>query len=980
MTKEIDPSTGEGGAGHETVQGLVIEQLARDFDEEVARRESLEQQVNNLNERIDRVIKDIQDELNVIKDQLQDPSVDDNTKQNLDKRQGVLHQHLDFMLRRQAPAMEHASVESGSEEDVVVDAELPEPAPLSRRQEIIAELHSLRSEADAMNAPEGVLDTDRAAEIRERSRQLREELQTLPKDGSSEDVVVDAESSEIAQVSQVVEPWANEIIDDRTDRKITEAEQRISEINAILTNPEGYDDNALQELEKEKSDLIYLNAFHRRRQSTQRNSLEPEQSEEHAGESQELEPYEPVNNAIEKAPERKEIEAAPERLAIEPAPIRKEIEAVPEQLAIEKAPDKREIMDVPVINPGDYPELYARRKNLAGGDLEALQQEAERLAQEIAINVETRVNNFIVENPDSTPEQIHQFAMQCYVEAQNSLQQDVISALDGKGYLDSEGQEKGNSKLRRFGAWLDKHGSKIKKGMLALGAVGAVVLTGGVLTGALVPAYAGIAGTVFGAIKGASTGMILSRHGSKESASKQIQIEDNQEYNKLFAEMNPEDTERYAKITTYLLSQYNEAAKEDHELNKNKTRKAVIIGAVIGAIAGSLSFNTPVTTTGPDVTSTVEIKNPIPDIPHHTIETGELTGQVINNTLQKMGIDGSQFVNADGSTNLEAIYSFIPKDQWLDMSELANNTHSMAGADNLANEGIRQIIESIVKNHNWGSTFNTITTPGTTTETLAYEPWSTLLTQHIIGPILAGGSAKWLADRTKQKPIAFTPPKGKDGSINNTNNPPKNTNKVKSVLPKAPKPDSPNPVKNNQPNNIKNGAETNKNSDDQKLKFEDANKLIPLSSEQIINKLSKDIPKDLEASISGNIYKVIKAELKNGEPRLLLETSNGEPDSIPLSNLKDAIDDGKVTFNKFLGTPDASPIMADIRVGEEFKVDRHNETITVTDTSDPNVIIFRYKKIDPQTGKETVEENGKFLRNLFKQAIENGDFTPVNRR
>lgn len=60
-------------------------------------------------DRIDRTIGDIHDELADIGRQLEDPSIDDNTKQALDSRRSELQQHLDFMLKRKDNVTEMAS-------------------------------------------------------------------------------------------------------------------------------------------------------------------------------------------------------------------------------------------------------------------------------------------------------------------------------------------------------------------------------------------------------------------------------------------------------------------------------------------------------------------------------------------------------------------------------------------------------------------------------------------------------------------------------------------------------------------------------------------------------------------------------------------------------------------------------------------------------------------------------------------------------
>ena len=408
-------------------------------------------------------------------------------------------------------------------------------------------------------------------------------------------------------------------------------------------------------------------------------------------------------------------------------------------------------MEVPPVNTGNYPELYARRKNLVGGDQEALKAEADRVSAELTANVEARVNNFMVDNPNASPEQIRQFSLTCYVEAQSALQQDVIAAVDGRGYTDASGVERGKSGLRRFGSWLDKHGSKIKKGMLIVGVVGAVAITGGVAAGVIVPAFALGAGTAIGAAKGASIALGMSRHGSKESSSRSIDVS-NESYQTMFEQMSPADATRFARMSDYIMNQYNAAADTDHAQNVRKSRRAAVTGAVIGAIAGSITFSSPQVSSTPNDTI---VPNTAPDIPHHTIQPGELTGQVINKTLSQMGIDGSRFVNADGSTNMQALFDVVPKSQWHSVEALANGTHSVAGADNLSNEGIRYVIQSVVNNHDWGT--QVINNVSSSTELVPNLPVT--IATWVTGAILAAGFGRQAAEerRRRQSPQPAAP-------------------------------------------------------------------------------------------------------------------------------------------------------------------------------------------------------------------------------
>jgi hypothetical protein len=541
------------------------------------------------------------------------------------------------------------------------------------------------------------------------------------------------------------ESQGSKIIDEpieRAEDQVSKIREEIANIDIQLNDP-SVDDNRKQELDSRRDELTqHLEFFLRRLQENNADDSE-HPADEKASDNED----EPDKENIAGSEGQKDDEEQEELGEGEPG----EDEKGPD----DKDKPKLEKVEVPPIDSGDYPELYARMKNLVGGDKERLLEEAERLKNEIDANVRAQVINFLAENPNATAEQVDQLLMQCAVEAKNKLAEDILAAIDGRGYTDAEGHEKGKSRWRRFGAWMDKHGSKLKKGMLIAGAAGAVVLTGGVLAGAIVPAFAIGAGTVWGAAKGAAVGLGMSRHGSKESASKNVDIAD-------FRDMTPEERAKYTGISDYLMSEFNKSADGDHRTNVSKSRRAAIVGAVVGGLFGSLSFSSPDTVSTPPQIEyeqvDLEIPNSPPDIPNFDIDQGQLTGDVIRETLQKMGLNGDRFVNPDGSTNLDFIVNRFFNgnwDAWHDVNALPNGTHSMAGADNISNEGIRKVIESVVADHDWGSHIETVDipklVPGDVASGLESSLWANI-TKEITGLLLAAGISKEVADRTKPVP------------------------------------------------------------------------------------------------------------------------------------------------------------------------------------------------------------------------------------
>jgi hypothetical protein len=538
------------------------------------------------------------------------------------------------------------------------------------------------------------------------------------------------------------ESQGSKIIDEpieRAEDQVSKIREEIANIDIQLNDP-SVDDNRKQELDSRRDELTqHLEFFLRRLQENNADDSE-HPADEKASDNED----EPDKENIAGSEGQKDDEEQEELGEGEPG----EDEKGPD----DKDKPKLEKVEVPPINSGDYPDLYAKMKDLRGGDKERLLKEAERLKGEIEANVRAQVDNFRAENPNATAEQIDQLLVQCAVEAKNKLTEDILDAIDGRGYTDAKGNEKGKSKWRRFGAWMDKHGSKLKKGMLI---AGAVVLTGGVMIGAIVPAFALGAGTVVGAVKGAAVGLGMSRHGSKESAAKKVDLAE-------FRDMTTDEQAKYTAISDYLMSEFNKSADVDHRTNVSKTRRAAIVGAVVGGLFGSLSFSSPdIVSAQPQIEYEqvdLEIPNSPPDIPNFDIEQGQLTGDVIRETLQKMGLNGDRFVNPDGSTNLDLIVDRFFNgnwDAWHDVNALPNGTHSMAGADNISNEGIRKVIESVVAEHDWGSHIETVdipkVVPGDVASGLESSLWANI-TKEITGLLLAAGISKEVADRTKLVP------------------------------------------------------------------------------------------------------------------------------------------------------------------------------------------------------------------------------------
>lgn len=408
------------------------------------------------------------------------------------------------------------------------------------------------------------------------------------------------------------------------------------------------------------------------------------------------------------------------------------------------------------LNFGNYPELYAQRKNLASTEegRERLEAEGRKVAENMNEHVSARLADFMEHNPDASEEQIKQAAMGFYLEAQNGLEREILEHIDG---IKVDGREARGAEgiLRRFGAWMDRHGSKIKKGLLIAGGIGLAATGVGLAAGAITIGAAVGVGTAIGAIKGTAIGALLQRHGSKESASHQIDLLQNEESKALIADLDPADRQTFEAYSAWIMRQFDSAAEQDHSKNIKKTATAAVIGGALGAIAGSLQIDT---LSSHDVTTSTDIPNSAPEVVSHQIAPGELSGQVLDKLLvdNKINLEqflqthnivgaGDSFTLPDGSTNIGLIHA-VENALGPDFGTIGQ-THSFAGADALSNDGIRSIFEAIHGNANWGS--HTVSTTTTVNDSDFSWPW-TILTAGSAS-LVGDGVAKLIGDRVGRR-------------------------------------------------------------------------------------------------------------------------------------------------------------------------------------------------------------------------------------
>ena len=155
----------------------------------------------------------------------------------------------------------------------------------------------------------------------------------------------------------------------------------------------------------------------------------------------------------------------------------------------------------------------------------------------------------------------------------------------------------------------------------------------------------------------------------------------------------------------------------------------------------------------------------------------------------------------------------------------------------------------------------------------------------------------------------------------------------------------------------------------------------PLSPNEIIERLTNSVPTGLKVEISGQVLDAERVALTGGAPRLIMRKADGTEDFIELENFRQAIEDGKVRFNKYLGTPDATAIVDDIRVGEVFSDDEYG-TIRITRVNDASNG-FAFEQLD-ESGEPILREADSnpraFTPAAFKARIEQGITTPNSYR
>lgn len=403
----------------------------------------------------------------------------------------------------------------------------------------------------------------------------------------------------------------------------------------------------------------------------------------------------------------------------------------------------------------NYPELYARVKNLMSTEEDQRQLEAEggKLTESMAAYVQAAVWEFMKNNPSATPEQIQQETLKQFVVANDTLEKDILDHIDGRKV---DGQEtKGRLKgvARRFNAWMDRHGDKVKKALLITGGVGLIATGAGAAAGTISLGAALGWGTAIGATKGALLGTLLQRHGSKNSEARNVaaDVMESDEWKTAIANLDPTNRKKFLAIAEVLVLNYDLSAAGDHEANVKRTKRAAIIGAALGALAGSMVAESPYSR------ETIEqqtVPKVMPEVISHQIVPNELSGQVLDKLALDNNINLSQFLESNnitgygesftlpnGSTN-EALIHAIERTLNVNFGTIGA-THSYAGDDALTNDGIRAIFEAIFNKNYGGST--TVDVPTTETGIATNQAWTFVTAGS--ASLVGGWLAKKFGDR-----------------------------------------------------------------------------------------------------------------------------------------------------------------------------------------------------------------------------------------
>lgn len=278
----------------------------------------------------------------------------------------------------------------------------------------------------------------------------------------------------------------------------------------------------------------------------------------------------------------------------------------------EKPKEKEKPMEVPALDFGEYPEMYARVSRMWASkeSKENLEIASANLADSIKATVDAQVHNkmleYIANNPEATDEEIKlaqdAAVMTAFIEAQGKVQKACLNTMDGLK-IDENGEALTNenkkvekaegirNRFRQLGAFIDKHGKKIATAMTVIGtgvAIGGIISSGGIAG----VAFAGVSSMARGAGIGAVTAGIKHQfHGSKTSNMNRDLFKDEDFTTQL--EKIKESGGDVGMMAEYLMKRGNDlSANSDNKSDRRNTGKEMAISATLGGLMGAIQLQT----------------------------------------------------------------------------------------------------------------------------------------------------------------------------------------------------------------------------------------------------------------------------------------------------------------------------------------------------------------------------------------------------
>lgn len=272
-------------------------------------------------------------------------------------------------------------------------------------------------------------------------------------------------------------------------------------------------------------------------------------------------------------------------------------------------------------------EIKAKLLDFAGGDLEKptkTQAELDAKKAELIDEANRILTTEYGEKIKAIKAEVNAGMIKDLLEHQIKMEDATINALDNGSPLRKAVHKIIDNKY-------------LKTILIAAGAVGLIVATAGVATGAVAIGVSYTAGGIaLGAAKGGLSGALMSRQDSKHSAIRGFSNEAalQEQFKKI--DLLTEGDDSTANVAKWIMSEYSKANKSDLNSNRKKTAISVGIGAIVGGALSGVHFtNTVEAQPAPDASGAIpeETTPQMPDVFHK-----EGTG--MNELFREMGGQG----------------------------------------------------------------------------------------------------------------------------------------------------------------------------------------------------------------------------------------------------------------------------------------------------------------------------------------------------